>query len=95
MSEEEISPVEALRLEFKTELDAMKDAFAAETKERDDRIADLTKMNEDLRRELVRNTVLSPQPEPIPEKSPEDLYREEVERDAKKAIDLIKGGSFL
>lgn len=89
------SPVDSLREEFMKEIMEMKNAFSAETKDRDERIAELTKINEDLRRALVRNTVLEPPPEQPPERTPEEIHEETVRKEAKVALDIIKRGTYL
>lgn len=79
-----------MRDEFAQQFKELKDAFESERKEKDELIAQLKEQNQGLQRALVRSAVTEPPKEEVKEKTEEELYQEEIDRLAKRSLELMK-----
>lgn len=86
----EKSEVEKLRDDFTEQFSALKSSFDASTKEKDAKIEELMKHNEELQRALIRNATLGTPQEQPKEKTEEELYQERIASLAKKTIDYME-----
>ena len=81
--------IEELRAEWQAEFAKLKGESETLIKAQQEEIAKLVKSNQELQSALVRSAVNPPEPKKE-EKTPEELYREEVEALSKKALENIK-----
>lgn len=79
-----------MRDEFAAQFKELKDAFEAERAEKDKLIAELKEQNQGLQRALVRSAVTDPPKEEAKEKTEEEIYKEEIDRLAKRSLELMK-----
>jgi len=86
------SEVERLRDEFAEQFGTLKSSFEGQVAELTKQNEDLKKHNQDLERALLRSAVTEKQPNPEPpkEKTPEELYQEEVQALSKKTLEIMK-----
>lgn len=82
--------ITSLRNEMQTQYNALKETMDSALKERDEAIAKLTQEKQALQNALVVSSI-SPKPEEeeVP-KTEEQLYKENVDRLAKKTLSLMK-----
>ena len=80
--------IEELRTEWQAEFSKLKSESETLIKAQQEEIAQLVKSNQELQSALVRSAVNPPEPKKE-EKTPEELYREEVEALSKKALENI------
>ena len=80
MSEEQApNPLEELRNEFQQQFDALKQSFEQSAKEKDESIASLTERLKQANAALLKSAFTERPSEPPKEKSPEELYQEEIQ----------------
>lgn len=82
-------PVVQLRDEMNAQFNELKQSFETSLKEKDDLIAQLKEQNTGLQRALVRSAVMDPPKVEVP-KTEEQIYADEVDRLAKRTIEIMK-----
>lgn len=72
------NPYEQLKSEMQAQYNELRSAFEAATKEKDELIAQLQQSNQDLQRALLRSAFTEGPSQPAPEKTPEQVYEENI-----------------
>lgn len=86
----EVNPeIEKLKADFRKEMDDWKASLSKELEAKDEQIKKLTEANDGLRASLVRNATTQPV-EPVKEKTPEEIYKEQVDYYAEKTLNKMK-----
>ena len=76
---------ESPRDEFMQQFAALRESFESQLKELKDQNAELKSQNTELSRALVRSATV-PQPEPVVEKTEQEIYQEKIDALAKKTL---------
>lgn len=79
------SPIETLRAEMNAQYAALKESFESALAEKDQLLSKLTEENKELHRAVVRSAFTAPV-QPITEKTPEQLYQEQISALSKKTL---------